>query len=108
MGAGNSNVQDDDYDPVTSKFFCGYTWGELVADCDAAKPCPSGSNAECEGGRSCFANTPCGKPPPPPPEEVITPPGIFNFAAMVENIPPECKDKDVMSRNVGYWQSWSI
>jgi len=27
---------------------------------------------------------------------------------MVETIPQYCKDKKTMSRNVGYWQSWSI
>ena len=105
---GSGNVASDAaVDEVKSQFFCGASWGELVADCEAAKPCPSGTNAECEGGQSCFANTGCGKAPAPPPEEYI-PPGIFNFAAMVEKVPPFCKDADTMSRNVGYWQSWSI
>lgn len=24
------------------------------------------------------------------------------------SLPPYCKDKNAMSRNVGYWQSWSV
>ncbi|KAL7555041.1 hypothetical protein ACHAWF_018638, partial [Thalassiosira exigua] len=97
-----------DYDEVTSKFFCGSSWGELVADCERAEPCPSGTNAECEGGQSCFANTPCGKAPPPPKAEADPDVGIFNFAAMVEKVPAYCQDEGTMSHNVGYWQSWSI
>jgi GH18 family chitinase len=57
---------------------------------------------------SCFANVPCGKSDASPANEGTTSVGIFNFAAMVEKIPSHCKDNDVMSQNVGYWQSWSI
>lgn len=107
-GTSSANVAPDaevEVDEVTSKFYCGYSWSDLVENCEDAKPCPSGTNAECEGGRSCFANTPCGQPAPA--EEIETV-GIFNFAEMVGKIPPFCKDKKTMSRNVGYWQSWSI
>ena len=114
-GSGNTASQtttdvDEVVDEVTSKFFCGKSWGELIAKCEKAKPCPSGTNAECEGGQSCFANTPCGATAAPPEEEeeVMDTVGIFNFAAMVKEIPPFCKDGKTMSRNVGYWQSWSI
>lgn len=31
----------------------------------------------------------------------------LDFASMV-SVPPYCKDKNTMSKNVGYWQSWSI
>jgi chitinase len=31
----------------------------------------------------------------------------LDFAAMA-SVPPYCNDKNTMSRNVGYWQSWSI
>jgi len=106
-GSGNIAAETA-VDEVTSKFFCGVSWGELVANCDNAKPCPSGTNVECEGAASCFANTPCGKATAPPEEEVVTSVGIFNFAAMVEKIPPFCDDEKTMSRNLGYWQSWSI
>lgn len=109
MGGSGSNedASETAFDEVTSKFFCGASWGELVEDCDNAKPCPSGTNAECEGGQSCFANTPCGKAIAPPEKDVWTEVGIFNFAAMVDK-KSFCKDENTMSRNVGYWQSWSI
>jgi hypothetical protein len=101
---GNTETKVDE---VTSKFFCGASWEELVENCDTAKPCPSGSNAECEGGHFCFANTPCGATDASPVNEGGTSLGIFDFASMVEEIPPYCNG-DAMSRNVGYWQSWSI
>ena len=103
----SSSASASAVDEVTSKFFCGASWEELVENCDTAKPCPSGTNAECEGG-SCFANTPCGKADASNENEGATGVGIFNFAAMVDKIPSHCGDADVMSRNVGYWQSWSI
>ena len=102
---GSSSSGSIEVDEVTSKFFCGASWGQLVENCEGAKACPSGTNAECEGGQSCFANTPCGKPPKPAEDSSV---GIFNFASMVDKIPSYCKDADTMSRNVGYWQSWSI
>ena len=105
-GSGGASKTETEVDEIASKFFCGTSWGDLVANCDDAKPCPSGTNAECNGGQSCFANTPCGKSPDPPEEEEVV--GIFNFAAMVGKIPTYCKSKATMSKNVGYWQSWSI
>jgi len=106
--SSDNTASDAALNEVTAKFFCGSSWGELVENCDNAKPCPSGTNAECEGGQSCFANTPCGKFIPPPEKEVWVDVGPLNFAAMVENVPPFCNDENTMSRNVGYWQSWSI
>jgi chitinase len=101
----NSNNIVTEVDNATSKYFCGSSWNALVDNCAEAKPCPSGSNAECEGGQSCFADTPCGKVTSSTPSSKV---GELNFAAMVDTIPPYCKDKKTMSRNVGYWQSWSI
>lgn len=95
-------------DEVSSKFFCGASWGELVENCDTAKSCPSGTNAECEGGQSCFANTPCGSSADSSSSANGVATSVFNFAAMVEKFPSHCKDDNTMSRNVGYWQSWSI
>lgn len=115
MGPKDENDSGDDVeaevDEVTSKFFCGTSWAELTANCKRAKPCPSGTNAECDGGQSCFANTPCGaeSEEEEEEEEEPIPVGIFNFRAMVGEIPSYCKDKKgAMSRNIGYWQSWSI
>lgn len=103
----NSGKNDEPkVDEISSKFFCGLSWASLVEDCDSAKPCPSGTNAECEGGQSCFANSPCAEKEPD--EEVEETVGVFNFATMVGTIPSFCKDRKTMSRNVGYWQSWSI
>lgn len=107
-GSSDNSGSETELNEVTAKFFCGASWSVLVENCDAAKPCPSGTNAECEGGQSCFANTPCGKYVSPPKEEVYAEVGILNFAAMVDKIPPFCEDEKTMSRNVGYWQSWSI
>ena len=102
-----SNNLVTEVDEVVSKYYCGSSWSALVENCAEAKPCPSGVNAECDGDQSCFANTPCGKVTPSAP--LPTKPGELNFAAMVDKVLPSyCKDKDTMSRNVGYWQSWSI
>lgn len=101
-----NNNEATEVDEVTSKYFCGSSWSALVESCEDAKPCPSGSNAECENGHSCFADTPCGEAEATNPSSNKV--GVLNFAAMVETIPPYCKDKKTMSRNVGYWQSWSI
>ncbi|KAL9188929.1 hypothetical protein ACHAXT_011419 [Thalassiosira profunda] len=110
-GKPGSSSPGDNFKPelneITSKFFCGASWAQLVDNCERAKPCPTGTNAECDGGQNCFANTPCGKPIAPV-EEEVTGVGIFNFAAMVDKVPGYCKDGKTMSRNVGYWQSWSI
>ena len=106
-GKEDEDETEDEIDEIAAKFFCGYSWGALVEDCGSAKPCPSGTNAECDGGMSCFANTPCGEKPPKKEESV--PAGELNFRAMVGEIPDHCDDiNDTMSRNVGYWQSWSI
>lgn len=102
----NTNTNNIAVDEIASKYFCGSSWSALVENCAKSKPCPSGSNAECGDGHSCFANTPCGKAPLQIPSSNKV--GVLNFAAMVETIPPYCKDKKTMSRNIGYWQSWSI
>ena len=95
-------------DETESKFFCGSSWETIVESCETAKPCPSGTNAECEGGQTCFANTPCGLADTNPPGESGSQ-GIFDFTTMVEGIPAFCNNNgETMSRNVGYWQSWSI
>ena len=105
---GNSKTQSP-VNEVTSKFFCGYSWGEVVADCSAAEPCPSGTNADCPSGKSCFAETPCGAASSSS-ETVLSGSSSHNFAAMVGDIPDSCNNDNglTMSRNVGYWQSWSI
>lgn len=79
-----------------------------MESCENAKPCPSGTNAECEGGQTCFANTPCDVTGTQSSAESGGSRGIFDFTAMVEGIPEFCNDSQTMSRNVGYWQSWSI
>ena len=60
--------------------------------------------ADCPDGEQCFANTPC---TPVVSGISVSASSNLDFTAMV-SLPPYCKDKDAMSRNVGYWQSWSI
>lgn len=100
--AENNLLSNEAEEEVTT--FCGSSWGDLIENCDDAKPCPSGTNADCPTGQSCFANACSTKPSQP---EIMSP-GHYNFAAMVGEIPSKCKDRATMSRNVGYWQSWSI
>jgi len=98
----NDLLSNEPEEEVTT--FCGLSWGNLIENCDDAKPCPSGTNADCPTGQSCFANACSTKPSKPE----ITSLGHYNFAAMVGEIPAKCEDSATMSRNVGYWQSWSI
>lgn len=43
-----------------NNFFCGRAWGDADKDCDAAQPCPTGQDSECEfPGQSCFGGTAC-------------------------------------------------
>lgn len=111
-GTNPTNNAATEVDEIASKYYCGSSWSALAESCAEAKPCPSGTNAECDGDDSCFANTPCGKPKAPS-SSSATPSsnkvGILNFAAMVDKkLPSYCKDRQTMSRNVGYFQSWSI
>ena len=41
-------------------FFCGRDWADASTDCDAKKPCPSGSDDECDvSAPVCFGDTAC-------------------------------------------------
>ncbi|KAL7551450.1 hypothetical protein ACHAWF_015575 [Thalassiosira exigua] len=44
----------------SDNFFCGRTWDDASGDCDAAQPCPTGSDGECAfPGEKCFGGTAC-------------------------------------------------
>ncbi len=90
-GSLDNAASETAVEKVTSKFFCGASWGELVENCDTAKPCPSGTNAECEGGMSCFANTPCGKSDASPANEANIEGGQYQKFIDVKNNNPGTK-----------------
>lgn len=57
-GGGNSNRLDAN-DPMRSNW-CGSDWNDAIAHCSSDDHwCPSGSDADCPGGKICYAGTEC-------------------------------------------------
>ncbi|KAL9189137.1 hypothetical protein ACHAXT_011627 [Thalassiosira profunda] len=56
-GGGNPDRLDGDHPSRTN--FCGYGWENANTGCDEDHWCPSGADADCPSGMTCYAGTEC-------------------------------------------------